>query len=212
MTWQFGQVTTDYETIYRKTAHALGSPSKEIVQFFRSYEKNHARVLDIGCGQGRDAHFVGRLGHRVTGVDLPRSGIRNLLKDAASEELQIDARVADIRTYHPEFGVDILLLDRTLHMLTDAERSAVLGRLLSCINVESFVLIVDERRNIAQLQSIFDASLHNWRAILKNRGLLFLSGACKTFAAVSIDINPAEASRALVQLGPRTIALFESCE
>ena len=31
--------------------------------------KRRRRIIDLGCGNGRDSYFFGRLGHNVTGVD-----------------------------------------------------------------------------------------------------------------------------------------------
>ena len=71
---------TDYEAFYRENPNGLGKPTKEYVSFFDVYGKRNARVLDVECGQGRDALFIGRLGHTVTAVDISRSGSRRLSK------------------------------------------------------------------------------------------------------------------------------------
>ena len=65
--------------------------------FFKNYEQETVSVLDVGCGQGRDALFIARLGHVVTAIDLSPSGISDLQRDAAAEGLAIFAEVADNR-------------------------------------------------------------------------------------------------------------------
>ena len=55
-------MTTDYEQFYRENPHGLGEPTREFVAFFDTYDRAQASVLDVGCGQGRDALFVARLG------------------------------------------------------------------------------------------------------------------------------------------------------
>ncbi len=167
-------MATDYEKVYRQSNHALGPPTKEFVQFFDSYEKLHARVLDVGCGQGRDALFIGRLGHRVTGIDQSPAGIRDLLQDAAEEGLEVDAVVADVRLYVPDCNFDVLVIDRTLHMLNASDRTNVLGRLLGHVNESGVVLIADERANIADFRAVLDASADEWNPILEKRGFLFV--------------------------------------
>jgi len=176
-------VTTDYEGIYRDQRHALGQPSKEFVRFFENYQEHSALVLDVGCGQGRDALFAARLGHRVTAIDQSISGIRDVLKDAKEEGLKIDAAVADIRSYQPEHRYDIVIIDRTLHMLDPAERLSVLQTMSGAISAGGFLLIADEASNIPAFQRVLDESKSAWTPVLKRRGYLFVQrenpvGAC----------------------------------
>lgn len=166
-------MATDYERIYRESAHALGAPSEQFVDFFRSFEKPNARVLDIGCGQGRDALFIARLGHHVTAVDLASAGIRQLCEDAAKEDLDIQAIVADIRDVVPTRHYDVIVIDRTLHMLPRNDQLTVLRGLLPFTADGAAVLIADEKSNIASFEREFGKSQQVWTPILKNRGLLF---------------------------------------
>ncbi len=167
-------MATDYDKVYKQNRHALGEPAKEFVSFFETYQKAHAWVLDVGCGQGRDALFIARLGHRVTGIDQSPSGIRDMLKDAADECLGIEADIADIRDYLPPRAYDIVVIDRTLHMLKPDERLSVLQKLLTHTNEDGAVLIADQHSNIPAFESIFDQSEWNWLSILKQRGYLFM--------------------------------------
>lgn len=73
---------TDYGKFYRGAKQALGEPTKEFVKFFDTQARPRIRVLDIGCGQGRDALFIARLGHSVVGVGQSPTGIRDLLAEA----------------------------------------------------------------------------------------------------------------------------------
>ncbi len=170
-------MATDYEEYYRDKRNALGAPTKEFVDFFRTFDVPNAWVLDIGCGQGRDALHIARLGHRVLGVDLAATGIRHLLEDASKEGLDIEAEVADIRTFVPSRNYDVIVIDRTLHMLQKHERTDVLRRLLDCTTSNAAVLIADERSNIAAFEAVFAESEVTWDFTLRKSGYLF---ACRT--------------------------------
>jgi 2-polyprenyl-3-methyl-5-hydroxy-6-metoxy-1,4-benzoquinol methylase len=167
-------MAADYEKVYRESRHALGDPSSELVRFFESYGRNDARILDVGCGQGRDALYVARLGHRVTGIDQSPSGIRDLLKDAKNEGLAIEAEVTDIRTYTPEQDYDVVIIDRTLHMLNPEPRLSVLSTMSGAVNSGGFLLIADEASNIPAFESLLNQSKHDWIPLLKRRGYLFV--------------------------------------
>jgi len=47
-------------------------------------------VLDLACGDGRHARYLGARGHRVTAVDLDISGLGDLVGDPTFEVLALD--------------------------------------------------------------------------------------------------------------------------
>ncbi len=166
---------TDYEKIYQEQRHALGEPFKEFVTFFEQYSKQNADVLDVGCGQGRDALFIARLGHQVTGVDLSETGIAQLLEDAEHEGLSIQGVVADLRDYEPTATYDIVVIDRTLHMLLDETvRLNVLKRMSECVRDDGYILIADEKSNLPAMRAFFANDFQNWTTIMDNKGFLFV--------------------------------------
>lgn len=55
---------TDYERVYRGARQAPGEPTEQFVEFFDALPGARLRVLDVGCGQGRGALFIARLGQR----------------------------------------------------------------------------------------------------------------------------------------------------
>ncbi|MEH6527669.1 MAG: methyltransferase domain-containing protein [Sneathiella sp.] len=167
-------MATDYEEFYLENRHGLGEPTKEFVTFFNSYDKKVARVLDVGCGQGRDSLFIARLGHLVTAVDQSPSGIRDLNLDANAETLAIAAETADIREHVWPGPFDVIVIDRTLHMLGAEERLTVLHALLVATAPQSHVLIADERSNIPAFKEVFEKSGWIWTPVLERRGFLFV--------------------------------------
>ena len=125
----------NYDKLYGEMPDALGPPSDVFVKFFDSYPKQAARVLDIGCGQGRDALFIARRGHRVVGVDLSPNGIAAMLASAEKDNLPVEGIVADIADFTPDGVFDVIVIDRTLHMLSSADRQRVLSELLNHVQV-----------------------------------------------------------------------------
>ncbi len=51
---------------YYKKIDCFGKPYLGLRNFFKKYYPK-GTVLDLGCGQGRDSIFLGRLGYQVTG-------------------------------------------------------------------------------------------------------------------------------------------------
>ena len=164
----------DYDILYRDTPNALGEPAQVFVDFFDTFETRGARVLDVGCGQGRDALFIARLGHTVVGVDLSPNGIKNLIAAARREKLQVTGKIADIARFEPSGVFDVILIDRTLHMLSKPTSLTVLSRLLNHVQRGGWVLIADERKNLEAYRQVFCASGSKWAIEKDQRGYLFV--------------------------------------
>lgn len=167
----------DYDRLYQETPNALGAPSAVFVSFFKQMVTTPKRILDIGCGQGRDALFLGRLGHRVHGVDLSPHGIADLETQARKEGLSITGQVADLTQFTPDESYDIVLIDRTLHMLDTDPRHALLHRLLAHVRPAGWVLIEDEKSNLAGFRTVFAEDPGDWQVHTDKRGTLFLRRA-----------------------------------
>jgi len=102
-----------YNRHYEKDEY-FGKPYPGLVEFFSSYPERN-RLLDLGCGQGRDALFLGRIGYRVVGVDISDVGIQQLNTAAQKEKLQVKGLVADIYSFAISDEFDIVLLDSIFH-------------------------------------------------------------------------------------------------
>ena len=166
-------MTTDYEQFYRENPNGLGEPTHVIVEFFEALDQSNTKVLDVGCGQGRDALFIARMGHSVHGVDISPTGVADLLATARSEELSVTADIADIRDYSWRGTYDVILIDRTLHMLQAEERNRVLTSILTTAKEGTHLLITDERSNIPGFQEVLDTDPHSWTVTMRDRGYLF---------------------------------------
>ena len=109
----------DYDALYAETPDALGAQTAEFAAYFAKLAPP-LRVLDVGCGQGRDALPLARVGFEVVGVDLSPAGIERMV--AAGVGLPLSGVAADIRDYRPEVLFDVILIDRTQHMLSEDRR------------------------------------------------------------------------------------------
>lgn len=166
-------MSTDYDALFRTTPDALGPPTPELVRAFERHLAPAARVLDLGCGQGRDALFLARLGHDVVAVDAAPHGIAALKQAAARDGLPVEPIVADITTYAPSGRFDLLLFDRILHMLSEADRHRVLRRLVPLLAPGGLVLIADEPRHRRDYRACL-ADIGTWETLKDTRGFVFL--------------------------------------
>lgn len=71
------------------------TPEPDVAAFAAQLATGSAkRVLDLGCGVGRHALAYARLGLEVTAVDMAQSGISELRRSAAAENLEITTMIA----------------------------------------------------------------------------------------------------------------------
>jgi SAM-dependent methyltransferase len=75
------------------------------------------RVLDIGCGYGRDSIFVAKsLGFRVLGIDISEKAIEMAKENAIKAEAkQAEFKVTDFRELTSYF--DVILVSNLYHLL-----------------------------------------------------------------------------------------------
>ncbi|WP_214850408.1 class I SAM-dependent methyltransferase [Exiguobacterium sp. s193] len=102
-----------YDTYYHQDEY-FGQPYPGLITFFTDHEpKGH--VLDLGCGQGRGALALGKLGYTVVGIDHSSVGIAKLNQLAAHDHMAVEDSVADVYDYPISNHVDFVLLDSMLH-------------------------------------------------------------------------------------------------
>ena len=75
------------------------------------------RVLDIGCGEGKDAVFFAKCGYDVTAFDNSEQGIEKAKKLAEHNKVDVNFFKADIFDYRPDAEYDIILSSGTLHLI-----------------------------------------------------------------------------------------------
>ena len=74
-------------------------------------------ILDAGCGEGKNAIFLSRLGAKVRAIDVSAAAIRNARR-AWEDEAKVTWEVADIRSVaHPPQGYDLVIAYGMLHCL-----------------------------------------------------------------------------------------------
>ena len=74
------------------------------------------RILDLGCGNGRDAYFFGSHGHQVTGIDL------NVCPESNNNCKFMKASMANL----PEIEMDIIYSRFSLHSVSESIEDYVL--------------------------------------------------------------------------------------
>ena len=85
-----------------------------------------SRVLDVGCGEGRNAIFLAKQGHSVDAFDLSAAGIAKARAIAQEEGAVVRFSVCDMKNYVFEHDYDVILSHGVLHLPERAARDAFL--------------------------------------------------------------------------------------
>lgn len=130
-----------YDKYYQKE-NLFGKPYPQLLNFFSKYP-NKGKVLDLGCGQGRDAIPLARLGYEVLGVDQSKVGLDQMNQIAAAEKLNLNCKVQDIFLFDSFEEFDFVLLDSMFHFAKKDfdKEAAFLQRLFSKVNTACIIVI-----------------------------------------------------------------------
>ncbi len=109
-----------WEKGYRNSnVSCMGGPSFEVAEIFPALP-NHAKVLDLGCGEGRNAFFLASKGCDVTAVDRSKAGINKLLTIAKENHVVIKGIVQDIIDFNLVEEYDLIMAHGVLYYLGNA--------------------------------------------------------------------------------------------
>jgi 2-polyprenyl-3-methyl-5-hydroxy-6-metoxy-1,4-benzoquinol methylase len=102
---------------------------------------NGTRVLDAGCGEGKNALYLASKGASVLAVDISEYAISNALKISGASPSVRYVR-ADIRTLALAETYDIVLLYGLYHCLNSATEVETLSGKLKCATAPEGVHVV----------------------------------------------------------------------
>ena len=105
-----------------------GKPNEMVVRIAKAL-KPGAKVLDLGCGEGRNAIYLAQSGFNVTAFDISVAGIGKLLTVAREKLLKINAFVADMREYEYTQPFEMIVCVGCLHLIKREEWHPVIKKM-----------------------------------------------------------------------------------
>jgi tellurite methyltransferase len=91
--------------------------------------KRHLRLLDIGCGEGRNAVFFARNGYEVHAYDLSEKGLEKTARLAQQAGVSIHTFQADFYQFRLTEPYDIIFSTGTLHFCDQSVRTELFENL-----------------------------------------------------------------------------------
>jgi tellurite methyltransferase len=102
------------EFYWGKTPSAM---CDRVIEIMKPRPGRRPRLLDLGCGEGRNAVYFAGHGFEVVGLDLSPPGLEKTRKYAEAMAVHIETIHADIVHYELRETYDVLFSTGTLHYL-----------------------------------------------------------------------------------------------
>jgi tellurite methyltransferase len=89
----------------------------------------HLKLLDIGCGEGKDAVFFARCGYDVSAYDLSEVGVEKTKRLADSANVRVNVFRADFHDFRLENEYDIIYSSGVFGYMRQELRGEIIGNL-----------------------------------------------------------------------------------
>lgn len=124
-------IRTNYETWYEGDTYYWGlEPGDFLDELIKLCPPApDKKVLDIGCGEGKDAVYMAGKGYQVSAFDLTENGIRKTLALAKDRNVKINAYVDDINTFEIKDQYDIIYSTGTVQYLFEENKKAFFDKI-----------------------------------------------------------------------------------
>ena len=140
---------TQYCELYKSDEYYWGiEPTSFCYRVIEKIPPNrYLHLLEIGCGEGRDAVFFARSGYDVAAYDIAEDGVRKTLRLASRFHVPVNAFRADMLDFSPRENYDIVYASRALHYLPPQRREAFFTEYKKHTNpggVHAFMVLVEK--------------------------------------------------------------------
>lgn len=127
----YTSAVTDYDKHYRDEEYYWGlMPNHMCYDIMKILPPvKPYRVLDIGCGEGKDAVFLAKCGYMVTAFDISGRGIEKAKLLARYNQTEVHFFKADLLDYQLDTDYDIIFCSGAIHFLPPPERKTLLDHL-----------------------------------------------------------------------------------
>lgn len=97
------------------------------------------KLLDIGCGEGKDAVFFARCGYQVSAFDISEAGIEKAKRLADRARVEVRTFRANLWDFRLEENYDVLYSSGALHYIKPELRDEIMANYKTHVNENGLV-------------------------------------------------------------------------
>lgn len=160
-------IRTNYEKWYEGDEYYWGlEPGEFLKELIKLCPPAPGKtVLDIGCGEGKDAVYMAQQGYEVSASDLTDNGIRKTLALAAKRGVKVNAYVDDINELKADGQYDIVYSTGTVQYLFDDKKDAFFRKIESITKPNGIVYFnVFVEKSFIDLPPDWDKEEKMWKS------------------------------------------------
>ena len=162
-----GSIRTNYEKWYSSEEYYWGTEPADFCDRLIKYKPpvKTTKVLDIGCGEGKDAVYMAKKCYTVTAFDLTENGIAKTKKLALQNNVKLDAFVDDINTFQISDTFDIIYSTGTIQYLFKENKAAFFEKINQITNLHGIVFFnVFVEKPFLELPPDWDLEEKMWKS------------------------------------------------
>lgn len=153
-----------FDERYSESESYWGDQPNLLVPLISSYLCPGSRILVVGCGEGRDAIFMGRLGFEVVATEISGNGLKRAEETATEKGLTPELHLLDVQKPHDHLGkFNAVLMMNVIQFLNPATIADRIEHFKS--------LVLPDGIFAAQLFTIEDPLYQEWIGAEDNPGL-----------------------------------------
>jgi len=155
-----------------------------VIELVGRQQRGRLKLIDLGCGEGRNAVAFARYGFDVVGLDVSEPGLEKTRRHAAEAGVDVRTVHADVLTCELDETYDVVFSTGTLHYLPREireERFAHFKRATAPNGLHAVTVFVEtNRRRILSGRASFSDTTGTGRlSTARKRSLTVVRAACR---------------------------------
>ncbi|MBL7056113.1 methyltransferase domain-containing protein [Candidatus Woesearchaeota archaeon] len=130
-----------FDRTYEEDQDMFGHPYRELQDYFKNCPVK-GKLLDLGCGQGRDSLFLASLGYDVTAVDSSKVGVDQMMNISKERGINVEGIVENVLDLKLNKEFEVILFDMILHSFGKSKQKYLLRKYAAFLKKKGILCIV----------------------------------------------------------------------
>ncbi len=123
-----------------KEKSTFGNPSKDVEDIV-PYLSKDARILDVGCGDGRHSLYLAKSGFKVDAFDISTNAIDKLNYLKGKYKLNINTYICDVLDFEFKYKYDLIIVHGVLQFIKKEKQPIVIDLLKKWTKANGYNII-----------------------------------------------------------------------